>query len=71
MMLRIAGGAISIAPRLPSRGVEVLGVTNDVSANLASGTRAGLMNPLIFAGTHIGQTSWTNDVDREFHPSEA
>jgi hypothetical protein len=30
-----------------------------------------LMNPLIFAGTHIGQTSWTNDVDREFHPSEA
>jgi hypothetical protein len=33
--------------------------------------RRGLMNPLIFAGTHIGQTSWTNDVDREFHPSEA
>jgi Protein of unknown function DUF262 len=30
-----------------------------------------LMNPLIFAGTHIGQTSWTNDVDREFYPSEA
>jgi hypothetical protein len=31
----------------------------------------GLMNPLIFAGTHIGQISWTNDSDREFHPSEA
>jgi hypothetical protein len=30
-----------------------------------------LMNPLIFAGTHIGQISWTNDSDREFHPSEA
>jgi len=22
-----------------------------------------LMNPLIFAGTHIGQISWTNDAD--------
>ncbi len=30
-----------------------------------------LMNPLNFAVTHIGQTSWSNDVDREFHPSEA
>jgi lipopolysaccharide biosynthesis protein len=34
-------------------------------------TLAHLMNPLIFAGTHIGQISWTNDSDREFHPSEA
>jgi hypothetical protein len=39
--------------------------------NAFAGVENILMNPLIFAGTHIGQTSWTNDVDREFHPSEA
>ncbi len=41
-------------------------------SDISKGDEAvALMNPLIFAGTHIGQTSWTNDVDREFHPSEA
>jgi hypothetical protein len=42
--------------------------TYDVAPSTVS---LSLMNPLIFARTHIGQTSWTNDVDREFHPSEA
>jgi deoxycytidine triphosphate deaminase len=32
---------------------------------------ADLWHEEIFAGTHIGQISWTNDSDREFHPSEA
>jgi Na+/H+ antiporter NhaD/arsenite permease-like protein len=51
----------------------ILSGVTAILSNLVSNVPAVLilMNPLIFAGTHIGQTSWTNDVDREFHPSEA
>jgi hypothetical protein len=31
--------------------------------NMREDEMLSLMNPLIFAGTHIGQISWTNDAD--------
>jgi hypothetical protein len=61
--------ADSSKPASQSRRPVKFRADNSESAELAEtwlGLREGirsLMNPLIFAGTHIGQISWTNDGD--------
>jgi len=47
----------------PDASQSYMQTTLQTKSVIVSIRHGHLMNPLIFAGTHIGQISWTNDGD--------